>query len=170
MPAHAAHWCSRRFSYVQYVTNKATRIRIRAVGELDEASQTFGGEKSDHRDLLSHKETPEPPKLPLAEVHVAASKIFLESYSPKVSSDGEWTLSEIDLEFISTGAYILGTGGGGSPYPLFVMSREIVRSGGSKIRVKDASSFSDRATVRMDRLSMLSRSPSCRQLLTETPP
>lgn len=36
-------------------------------------------------------------------------------YKPKVIN-GKWELSDIDLEFISIGAGILGSGGGGNPY------------------------------------------------------
>ena len=41
----------------------------------------------------------------------------------------QWLLSETDLEFITIGCYILGTGGGGNPYQHFLRLREIQRSG-----------------------------------------
>lgn len=46
----------------------------------------------------------------------------------------EWLLNETDLESIATGAGILGTGGGGSPYLAFLMVREQLRAG-RKVRV-----------------------------------
>jgi hypothetical protein len=53
----------------------------------------------------------------------------IKSYRPNIQ-DREWIISEIDLEWISTGCYILGTGGGGSPYGHMLRLREIMRNGG----------------------------------------
>ncbi|KAM0746963.1 putative hydantoinase [Meredithblackwellia eburnea MCA 4105] len=65
----------------------------------------------------------------------------LVDYRPTVA-DGIWTLSELDLEFIAEGCYILGCGGGGSPYHMFLQLRQAVRAG-EKVKVADLSSFSD---------------------------
>jgi DUF917 family protein len=51
-----------------------------------------------------------------------------------------WTLSETDVEWIATGCYILGTGGGGNPETIYLAIRELIR-GGSKIRVVDVESM-----------------------------
>ncbi len=51
------------------------------------------------------------------------------SYRPVVNSKREWIISELDLEWISTGCYILGTGGGGNPYGSFIRVREMIRKG-----------------------------------------
>lgn len=40
-----------------------------------------------------------------------------------------WYVSEIDVEWIATGCYILGTGGGGSPYAPMVRLRQMIREG-----------------------------------------
>jgi hypothetical protein len=53
---------------------------------------------------------------------------FIDSYKPKIVNR-EWILSEVDLEWISSGCYILGTGGGGSPYQHFLRLRELLRAG-----------------------------------------
>ena len=60
---------------------------------------------------------------------VQAAAIDILSYQPDVRGR-EWFISETDLSWISTGCYILGTGGGGSPYGHMLRLREIMRSGG----------------------------------------
>lgn len=51
------------------------------------------------------------------------------AYKPKVM-DRTWYISEIDLDWITIGCYILGTGGGGSPYSSMLRMRRILRTGG----------------------------------------
>lgn len=53
---------------------------------------------------------------------------YIASYKPKVVNR-QWLLSDTDLEFITTGCYILGTGGGGNPYQHFLRLREMSRAG-----------------------------------------
>jgi hypothetical protein len=55
-------------------------------------------------------------------------------YVPHINDKHEWMLSEVDLAWIAEGCGILGTGGGGSPYPPQIMARQILRDGG-QIRV-----------------------------------
>lgn len=57
-----------------------------------------------------------------------------ESYRPEINSNREWIISETDLEYLRIGTYILGCGGGGTPYPIFLEMRNMLRSG-AKIRV-----------------------------------
>ncbi|OAX41291.1 hydantoinase [Rhizopogon vinicolor AM-OR11-026] len=66
-------------------------------------------------------------------------------YEPKIEGR-EWLLSEVDLEWIADGCYVLGCGGGGSPLHTFLELRELVRSG-ETIRVIDFSSVSSNARV-----------------------
>lgn len=56
-------------------------------------------------------------------------EIDIASYKPNVQGR-EWIISDTDLSWISTGCYILGTGGGGSPYGHMLRLREIMRNGG----------------------------------------
>ena len=60
------------------------------------------------------------------------------AYRPEVSK-GVWSLSEIDLEFVCIGTYIMGCGGGGDPTHTFLAARELVRKG-HKINVIDLGS------------------------------
>lgn len=61
--------------------------------------------------------------------HVTIESIDIATYRPKVV-DRVWYVSEADLEWMSTGCYILGTGGGGSPYSHMLRMRSILRDGG----------------------------------------
>ena len=55
-------------------------------------------------------------------------------------------MSETDLGWIATGCYILGTGGGGTPYPHFVRLREMVRNG-AVLRVISPDDLKDDALI-----------------------
>ena len=109
---------------LQYVTNKATRFIIKAVGKLGSpypsnprsAQQTNGSLNgiNGHEDQDEEPDTRpmDPPKesAPSAVKHSAYMDI--ESYRPTVKN-GVWHVSPVDLEFIATGTGVLGTGGGG---------------------------------------------------------
>lgn len=73
------------------------------------------------------------------------TKSYIEEYRPKVVNR-EWWISETDLDWISTGCYILGTGGGGSPYQHMLRLREMLRSG-STVRVVSPWDLKDSAIV-----------------------
>ncbi|KAL2005111.1 hypothetical protein VTN00DRAFT_2961 [Thermoascus crustaceus] len=73
-------------------------------------------------------------------------KIDIETYRPYVDENRIWHLSETDLAFIATGCYILGTGGGGSPYTDYLQTRQLLRTGDS-IAIVDAADFKDDALL-----------------------
>ncbi|KIV97478.1 hypothetical protein PV10_01229 [Exophiala mesophila] len=58
-----------------------------------------------------------------------SERIDFDSYRPHVTPEGVWMLSEIDLRFLSLGCYILGTGGGGSPYTTYLTLRQYLEEG-----------------------------------------
>lgn len=60
--------------------------------------------------------------------HHQLSDVDLDTYRPMVKNR-VWYVNETDLAFITTGCYILGTGGGGSPYASFVRLRSMLRNG-----------------------------------------
>lgn len=66
--------------------------------------------------------------------HADQAKIDYQAYKPFVNELREWIISETDLEFIRIGTYILGCGGGGTPYPIFLEMRNMLRDG-AKVRV-----------------------------------
>lgn len=67
------------------------------------------------------------------------------AYRPQVKNR-IWNVSERDVEWISTGAYILGTGGGGNPYGLMIRLRTLLRNG-TTIRVTNPEDLPDDAQV-----------------------
>jgi len=56
-------------------------------------------------------------------------QVDILTYKPIVK-ERVWYVSETDLEWITIGCYILGTGGGGSPYSSMLRMRSILRAGG----------------------------------------
>ncbi|VDB97465.1 unnamed protein product [Peniophora sp. CBMAI 1063] len=129
---------------IQYVANKA-RFIVKAIGDFDFSrplpaaldDPEFNTKLYEPVDKRSTSHTP----LPLV-----PTLYELESYQPVVTPDREWLLSERDLEWISTGCYILGSGGGGSPYGEFVRIRELIRTG-STIRVVSVDDIKDSASI-----------------------
>ncbi|CAH2354927.1 hypothetical protein CLIB1423_19S02806 [[Candida] railenensis] len=67
------------------------------------------------------------------------------SYRPEVNSKREWIISETDLEYIRIGTYILGCGGGGTPYPIFLETRNMLRAGATMrvINLHDAPKYAE---------------------------
>ncbi|ODQ44363.1 hypothetical protein PICMEDRAFT_74609 [Pichia membranifaciens NRRL Y-2026] len=68
--------------------------------------------------------------------HADSSLFDYEAYKPHVNEKRQWIISETDLDFIRIGTYILGCGGGGTPYPIYLEMRNMLRSG-AVIRVID---------------------------------
>jgi N-methylhydantoinase A/oxoprolinase/acetone carboxylase beta subunit len=125
---------------LQYIANKC-RIIVKAVGDFDHCKDFAGlipitdyegydpadesiivDEK--HGIVDGHGE----------EISTSISSIFtkeyIAAYRPTVVNR-QWYLSETDLEWITTGCYILGTGGGGSPYQHMLRIRGMLRAGAS---------------------------------------
>ncbi|KAF9869954.1 hydantoinase/oxoprolinase [Colletotrichum karsti] len=65
--------------------------------------------------------------------------VDLKNYRPQVDASGLWTLSETDLRFLSIGCYILGCGGGGSPYAPYLELKQLLTEGETMkiIRIED---------------------------------
>lgn len=124
---------------MQYISNKS-RFIIRSAGEFDynrademkaateeqladendmDAYEKNGNKKQNHTNGTKNHATPKP--------------VDIVTYRPKVI-DRVWYVSETDLDWMSIGCYILGTGGGGSPYSHMLRMRNILRDGGT-IRV-----------------------------------
>lgn len=73
------------------------------------------------------------------------SEADLLAYRPDVR-ERVWFISETDLGWISTGCYILGTGGGGSPYPDMIRLRQLLRAG-AVVRVVNPYDLADDTAV-----------------------
>ncbi|EIW78714.1 hydantoinase [Coniophora puteana RWD-64-598 SS2] len=65
------------------------------------------------------------------------------AYTPTILNRS-WHLSETDLEWLADGCYILGCGGGGSPFHTFLELREMLRNG-DIVRVVDLASVASQA-------------------------
>jgi N-methylhydantoinase A/oxoprolinase/acetone carboxylase beta subunit len=123
---------------LQYIADKS-RIIIKAVGDFDYSRTDFEADLpavkrdtnswDDSYDLASKsagvEDSFDGPAMPQS---VVFTKNYIAEYKPEVV-DRQWLISETDLEFISTGCYILGTGGGGNPYQHFLRLREMKRAG-----------------------------------------
>ncbi|KAI4651746.1 uncharacterized protein J4E79_009228 [Alternaria viburni] len=137
---------------LQYVAHK-TRFMVRAAGDFDfsragdfidlnitqEGGNVETGSKGTN-DAIAAPSTEEAS----SEVD-AAPEVDIAAYMPKVANR-EWWISETDLDWITIGCYILGTGGGGSPYSTMLRVRGILRSGG-KVRVVSPDDLKDDARV-----------------------
>ncbi|KAF8917367.1 hypothetical protein CPB85DRAFT_1431292 [Mucidula mucida] len=116
---------------LMYIAGKA-RVIIKAIGEFDFSRSSTKSDLS-----MAGQEEPEViQKKPLRDTSAVAPMTPEEmvSYRPVVNSKREWIISELDLEWISTGCYILGTGGGGNPYGSFIRLKDddVVACGGGK--------------------------------------
>lgn len=72
-------------------------------------------------------------------------EVDIPTYVPTVR-DRVWYINETDLSWISTGCYILGTGGGGSPYAHMILLRQLLRAG-AVVRVVNPRDVTDSAAV-----------------------
>ncbi|KAM5370621.1 hypothetical protein ACJZ2D_008447 [Fusarium nematophilum] len=141
---------------LQYIANKS-RIIVKAVGDFDYSLTDFegispveNGDLGDFADDSNHVTqkidgVEESAEVPSSSHSVVFTKEYITEYKPKVVNR-QWILSETDLEFITTGCYILGTGGGGSPYQHFLRLREMLRDG-AVLRVISPWDLSDDAVV-----------------------
>ena len=137
---------------LQYVANK-TRFIVRAAGDFDfsraqeftDFEVTRAGEGT-ATVIENAQSTTAPASIEDTTAEDdAALDIDIESYKPKVVNR-EWQISETDLDWITIGCYILGTGGGGSPYSTMLRVRGILRAGGT-IRVVSPDNLKDEDLV-----------------------
>ncbi|OBR05669.1 hydantoinase [Colletotrichum higginsianum IMI 349063] len=131
---------------LQYVDNGAMRIQVRAVGKLrvpenpDLAQEAgFVVENEQEEDEAPKESVPDA----LQPVTKPSLHVDLENYRPNVES-GAWYVSEVDLELISTGCGVLGTGGGGPTHHEFLKSLHALRtSEPGKMRIISPKALSD---------------------------
>lgn len=131
----------------QYISNKS-RFIIRAAGDFDfgRANEVLAApeEESETENEMSQYEKhgkQHSEEADGVEKQAGKEPVDISSYRPTVK-DRTWFISETDLDWISIGCYILGTGGGGSPYQHMLRMREILRQGGV-IRVVNPQDLND---------------------------
>lgn len=130
----------------QYVANK-TRFIVRAVGDfaLDRspAPAVETKETSGESSVYEQERVPRKPKRNCETVDQTEADVY--SYKPNVRNR-VWCVSETDLNWISIGCYILGTGGGGSPYSSMLRLRTQLRNG-AIVRVVNPHDLADDAQI-----------------------
>nr|KAG5703046.1 hypothetical protein BaRGS_016207 [Batillaria attramentaria] len=135
---------------LSYLPGSATRIKIKAVGDLADPQGT---------DSAPVTLWTEPPGVPDPDDETVTSRLTKQTTSvtghsltseadpnagvtwadltpsrPHVDAAGEWIVSEWDVECMAVGAGILGAGGGGNPNVARVRAREAVQQG-ERIRI-----------------------------------
>ncbi|KAF2187674.1 hypothetical protein K469DRAFT_685557 [Zopfia rhizophila CBS 207.26] len=136
---------------LQYIANK-TRFIVRAAGDFDfsrssdfASSHTDGNIESDTASSAPAENgatsSVDQTINAQEEAMHQASEVSILTYKPRIQNR-IWYISETDLDWITIGCYILGTGGGGSPYSSMLRMRGILRRGGI-IRVINPHDLSD---------------------------
>ncbi|KAK4672730.1 hypothetical protein QC763_105640 [Podospora pseudopauciseta] len=136
---------------LQYVANK-TRFVVRAAGDFDLSHTDTIAELSSEQASEQQETESEQPSQQAAtgrqnkkQVGKEAHHVDISTYKPDVRNR-VWHVNETDLSWISTGCYILGTGGGGSPYPHMILLRQLLRAGAT-VRVVSPEDVEDDAAV-----------------------
>ncbi|TCD68757.1 hypothetical protein EIP91_009903 [Steccherinum ochraceum] len=114
---------------VQYVTNQATRIIVKAAGDLRVADGADSISPPEADIDIQEGVNPEVARR-FSELNFKVEEhveVDYQAYKPNIKRDRSWSLSEIDLEWVAEGCGILGCGGGGSPYPPFLVARQMLR-------------------------------------------
>jgi hypothetical protein len=135
---------------LQYMTNGAMRIQVRAVGPLATPSE-FTPPSSPPLSWEEDCEVEEGEKVgvpnALDPTYKPALHMELDAYRPEVQQ-GAWYVSEIDLELIATGCGVLGTGGGGPTHHEYLKSLHALGTGGDKkMRIVSPESLADDAVL-----------------------
>src|SRR5690242_12092404 len=137
---------------LQYVAHK-TRFMVRAAGDFDYSrAQDFANLEVTKKGESSamHPANAQDAIAPASIADTTAEddlspEVDIATYKPKVVAR-EWWISETDLDWITIGCYILGTGGGGSPYSTMLRVRGILRAGGT-VRVVSPDDLKDEDLV-----------------------
>jgi N-methylhydantoinase A/oxoprolinase/acetone carboxylase beta subunit len=135
---------------LQYTDNAAMRIQIRAVGKLAIPNDPTTPPPSPPLDVEDAKDLPvedEGEKVNVSNALQPTTKpslaVDLAQYRPDVRQ-GVWYVSEVDLELISTGCGVLGTGGGGPTHHEYLKSLHSLRtSSQGKMRIISPKSLKD---------------------------
>lgn len=132
---------------LSYVTGKATRLVVKAVGKLssrgavEQTSDTPVDQYINDRPLNPEGGLNKATKFDSYSV-TPSSDINIETYRPDVRNY-VWYLTPVDLEFIATGTGVLGTGGGGPSRLQYLQCLDILHRSPGKMRVVPLSSLND---------------------------
>lgn len=135
---------------LQYVDHQVRTV-VKAVGDfspskiiVDESIEEEEEEERVTNGYIQSKQAQE------VEQHVD-EQIDISKYRPEIVADKKmgvktWIVSTTDLEWLAEGCYVLGCGGGGSPYPEMLKLRQHVREG-HKLRIIDMDSLKPDARI-----------------------
>lgn len=121
---------------ISYVTNGATRLLVRVVGDLVDGYEELHDDVESPAGNKTFRKLNDLPRT-LSDNQSTTSKgssyeikeqIDLQSYRPRIEGD-LWYLSELDLQFLQDGTGVLAVGSCGEPYPSYVACLLALRSG-----------------------------------------
>lgn len=131
----SVHLVERQVTQLAYVTNRI-RVYVKVAGDID-ANSMLEYRKSDDSEkveLPQAKKSGSMPRERSSKAHQPypgqdkrlLARTNLSSYYPRIN-DKAWELSAIDIDWLSTGCYILGCGGGGSPHLSAIAAKQLLR-------------------------------------------
>ncbi|KAL7797302.1 hypothetical protein V8C37DRAFT_399914 [Trichoderma ceciliae] len=129
---------------LQYIAHK-TRFIVRAAGDFDlrkievQAVPETNDDLERDNDMSQYEKLSKRPDT--ASKEQTDKEIDISKYRPTVKNR-LWYISETDADWIATGCYILGTGGGGSPYSHLVRLKQELRKG-AVVRVVNPQDLAD---------------------------
>ncbi|CAK7225810.1 hypothetical protein SEUCBS140593_006029 [Sporothrix eucalyptigena] len=141
---------------LQYVQNKS-RFVVRAAGDFDynrtdiempskdTTVNLTDDDNMDEYDKTAKDILPTDITNLKTDNKTAPTEVNIDEYRPTVK-DRVWYVNETDVNWIASGCYVLGTGGGGSPYSHMVRLRQMLRQG-AVVRVVSPDDLADDAQV-----------------------
>ncbi|CDK26230.1 unnamed protein product [Kuraishia capsulata CBS 1993] len=115
-------------SPIPYVLN-TIMFTVKVVGEVDYETLTYADSQGDGLADCTVGGGEIVKDSSFKDDATVAKTIDIKTYRPTVNSKNQWILSLTDLEFIRTGVYILGCGGGGTPYPQYLELKAMLEKG-----------------------------------------
>jgi N-methylhydantoinase A/oxoprolinase/acetone carboxylase beta subunit len=123
---------------LQYVEHQLRTV-VKVIGDFSPLEPLLGElNASDHEDAPYQTTATQP-----ASVEQRPNgHLDILTYRPKIVKNSktgiqEWIVSSVDLEWLADGCYVLGCGGGGSPYPEMLKLRQHLEEG-HDLRIMDA--------------------------------
>ncbi|KUJ20906.1 uncharacterized protein LY89DRAFT_694593 [Mollisia scopiformis] len=137
---------------ISYVTNGATRLVVRVVGDLVDGYEENHDEPSEEEQRF--KDSSKSPRASRDSATGVPSKgssyevteqVDISAYRPRIEGDF-WYLSELDIQFLQDGTGVLGVGSCGEPYPAYVACLQALRNGES-ITIRRQDTFPETGVV-----------------------
>jgi hypothetical protein len=141
---------------INYVTNGATQLVVRVVGDLrhtdaesrimkplpeqdwakvERPDSGYSDSPFDDDNLTNGK----------ASTYDISEDVDIATYRPRIEGD-IWHLSEVDLKFLLDGAGVLGVGSCGEPYPSYIACMLALKENGG-LRIRRQNTIPDDALV-----------------------